>query len=91
MQIEFEGDNFADVGDDNRVILLTHTDTNPHTGARYSHRYRSNKKKAEFLHTHRYSYIHMHAGTVKNKQVMRKIQNPHCLRKGGRKGGVVLG
>lgn len=23
MQIEFEGDNFADVADDNRVILLT--------------------------------------------------------------------
>lgn len=36
MQIEFEGDNFADVGDDNKVILLTHKQTT-HTHTTHSH------------------------------------------------------
>jgi len=65
MQIEFEGDNFADVGDDNRVILLTHTDTNPHTGARYSHRYRSNKKSR--VPTYTQILVHSHARRDRKK------------------------
>lgn len=77
MQIEFEGDNFADVGDDNRVILLTHT----HTDTRVTEKKKTGKRRRAHTHTHKFSHIHMHTGTVKNKQVMRKIQNPHCLRK----------
>lgn len=54
MQIEFEGDNFADVGDDNRVILLTHT----HTDTRVTKK--TGKRRRAHTHAHKYSHIHMH-------------------------------
>lgn len=54
MQIEFEGDNFADVGDDNRVILLTHT----HTDTRVTKKNGETKKSS---HTRTQILAHSHA------------------------------